>query len=55
LEERIASIFRVKNVSMSSLPIEEYYVRFEDFAAVTMKNAVYWDVAPYRSCVNGHF
>jgi hypothetical protein len=27
-------------------------VRFEVFTAVTMKNAVFWDVAPYRFCVN---
>jgi hypothetical protein len=26
------------------------YVRFEVFAAVTMKNAVFWDLAPCRSC-----
>jgi hypothetical protein len=30
-------------------------VRFEVFTAVTKKNAVYWDVAPYRSCVKGRF
>jgi hypothetical protein len=29
---------------MSSLPIEEHYVRFEVFTAVTMKNAFFWDV-----------
>jgi hypothetical protein len=27
-------------------------VRFEVFTAVTMKNAVFWDVASCRSCVN---
>jgi hypothetical protein len=27
-------------------------VRFEVFTAVTMKNAVVWDVAPCRSCVS---
>jgi hypothetical protein len=31
------------------------YVRFEVFTAVTMKNAVFWDVAPCRSCVNRRF
>jgi hypothetical protein len=31
-------------VSMNSLPIEENYVRFEVFTAVTMKNATFWDV-----------
>jgi hypothetical protein len=30
-------------------------VRFEAFAAVTMKNVVYWDVALCRSCVNRRF
>jgi hypothetical protein len=30
-------------------------VRFEVFTAVTMKNAVFWDVAQCRSCVNGRF
>jgi hypothetical protein len=29
-----------------------YIVRFEIFTAVTMKNAVFWDVAPCISCVN---
>jgi hypothetical protein len=28
------------------------YVRLEVFTAVTMKNAILWDVAPCRSCVN---
>jgi hypothetical protein len=30
-------------------------VRFEVFTAVTMKNVVFWDVAPCRSCVNRRF
>jgi hypothetical protein len=30
-------------------------VGFETFTAVTMKNAVFWDVAPCRSCVNRRF
>jgi hypothetical protein len=30
-------------------------VRFEVFTAVTMKNAVFWDVAPCRFCVNRRF
>jgi hypothetical protein len=30
-------------------------VRFEIFTAVTMKNAIFWDVALCRSCVNQHF
>jgi hypothetical protein len=31
---------------MSSLPIEEYYVRFEVFTAVTLKYGVFWNVTP---------
>jgi hypothetical protein len=31
------------------------YVRFEVFTAVTVKNAVIWDVAPCKSCVNRRF
>jgi hypothetical protein len=42
-------------VLMNSLPIEKRYARFEVFTAVTMKNAVFWDVAPYSSCVNRRF
>jgi hypothetical protein len=30
-------------------------IRFEVFTAVTMKNAVLWDVAPCRYCVNRRF
>jgi hypothetical protein len=31
------------------------FVRFEVFTAVTMKNAVFWDMAPCRSCVRRSF
>jgi hypothetical protein len=31
------------------------YVRFEVFTAVTMKNAVFWDVRPCGSYKNRHF
>jgi hypothetical protein len=31
------------------------YVGFEVVTAVTMKNAVFWDVATSRSCVNRRF
>jgi hypothetical protein len=31
------------------------YVIFEVFTAVTMNNAVFWDVAPCRYCVNRRF
>jgi hypothetical protein len=30
-------------------------VSFEVFTVVTMKNAVCWNVAPYRSCVKRRF
>jgi hypothetical protein len=32
-----------------------YFVRFEDFTAVTMKSVVFWDVALCRLCVNRRF
>jgi hypothetical protein len=32
---------------MNNLPVEEYYVRFEVFTAVTMKNGVFWNVMPW--------
>jgi hypothetical protein len=31
------------------------YIRFEVFTALTMKNAVFWDVGPCRTCVNRRF
>jgi hypothetical protein len=34
---------------------EEENIRFEVFTAVTMKNAVFWVVAPYRYCINQSF
>jgi hypothetical protein len=35
--------------------IRNKYVRFEVFTAVTIKNAIIWDVAPCRFCVNRRF
>jgi hypothetical protein len=35
--------------------IKKYYVRFEVFTEVIMKNVVFWDVAPCRSCVTRRF
>jgi hypothetical protein len=32
--------------------LQNAYVRFEVFTAVTRKNAVFWDVALCRTCVN---
>jgi hypothetical protein len=38
---------------MMTHPARQYvHVRFEVFMAVTMKNAVFWDVAPCRYCAN---
>jgi hypothetical protein len=34
--------------------IKNYFVRFEVFIAVTMKNGVFWDVTPCASCKNRH-
>jgi hypothetical protein len=31
------------------------FLKFEVFTEVNMKNAVFWDVAPCRSCVNRRF
>jgi hypothetical protein len=39
----------------SALMMKFSGVRFEIFTVVTMKNAVFWDVAPCRSCVNRLF
>jgi hypothetical protein len=35
--------------------VNKVNIRFEVFTAVTMKNAVFSDVAPRRSCVNRRF
>jgi hypothetical protein len=32
-----------------------YVVKFDIFMAVTMKNAIFWDVAPCGSCKNQRF
>jgi hypothetical protein len=34
------------------IAVKEFRIGFEVFTAVTMKTAVFWDVAPCRSCVN---
>jgi hypothetical protein len=33
----------------------QFYVRFEVSTAVTMRNAVFWDVTPCSSCKNRRF
>jgi hypothetical protein len=35
--------------------IHEFYIRFEVFMAVTMKNGVFWDVTLCGSCKNRRF
>jgi hypothetical protein len=47
----ISSNFGAKSRENSTLD----YVRFEVFTAVTMKNAVFWDVPPCGSCKNRRF
>jgi hypothetical protein len=39
----------------SSAVVQMGFVGFEVFTAVIMKNAVFWDVVPCRSCMNRHF
>jgi hypothetical protein len=41
--------------SVPSSQTPSVYVKFEVFIAVTMKNTVFWDVAPCRSCLNRCF
>jgi hypothetical protein len=47
--------FNVANWSHFNVANTNSVVRFEVFTAVTMKNAVLWDVAPCRCCVNRSF
>jgi hypothetical protein len=35
--------------------VSTYWLRFEVFTAVTMKNVVFWDVKPCGSCKNRRF
>jgi hypothetical protein len=61
---RLFSGFRTRLIASAFCPVNfvkgcwiniNYFVRFEVFTAVTMKNVVLWDVAPCRSCVNRRF
>jgi hypothetical protein len=47
-----AAIRSKTNFKASWPPLLSAYVRFEVFAAVTMKNGVFWDVTPCGSCKN---
>jgi hypothetical protein len=49
------TFFIVTAVRTSNPENKQYYVKFEVFTAVTMKNAVFWDVALCRSCLNRRF
>jgi hypothetical protein len=46
--------FNVHDLELS-LEGNDIFIRFEVFTALTMKNAVFWDLAPCRSCVNRRF
>jgi hypothetical protein len=41
---------RGPETNLTYIEDQETVVRFEVFTAVTMKNAVFWNVAPCRSC-----
>jgi hypothetical protein len=38
----------------SSCDTQDRFVRFEVFTVVTVENGIFWDVVPWRSCVNWH-
>jgi hypothetical protein len=40
---------------MLSVKPDIWYERFKVFTAVTMKNAIFWDVTPRGSCKNRRF
>jgi hypothetical protein len=44
----------MRSSSIDDVTMSSYFVRFEIFTAVTMKNVVFRDVAPCRFCVNRH-
>jgi hypothetical protein len=46
---------QISNCNSTEFLNKLYYVRFEVSTAVTMKKAVFWDVAPCRNCVNRRF
>jgi hypothetical protein len=48
----VAILFRLSTYRLKNKYI---FVRFEVFAALTMKNAVFWDVMPCGSCKNRRF
>jgi hypothetical protein len=46
----LTDILRDDHHNILVLDLDLYHVRFEVFAAVTMKNGILWDVTPYDSC-----
>jgi hypothetical protein len=54
LQEMLLGL-RMRNYAYLFLKNSKQNVRFEVFTAVTMKNAVFWDVAPCSFCVNRSF
>jgi hypothetical protein len=40
---------------MDNVQNYDNYIRFGIFMAVTMTNAVFWDITPCGSCENRHF
>jgi hypothetical protein len=46
---------RSNNIIRNSDHLSYSCVTFEVFTSVTMKNAVFWDMGPCRSCVNRRF
>jgi hypothetical protein len=52
---KISTVSSLIMVFKFLLEVPIFYVKFKGFKAVTMKNAVFWDVAPCGSCVNRRF
>jgi hypothetical protein len=46
---------RLSNNPLAQVPSCGKFVRSEVLTAVTIKNAVFWDVTPYDSCKNRRF
>jgi hypothetical protein len=46
---------KLKCIFKTQITNINFLVRFEVLTAVSMKNVVFWDVAPCRSCVNWSF
>jgi hypothetical protein len=47
--------FSIHSVHIINKQTNKFRVRSEAFTALTMKNCVFWDVAPCGSCKNRHF